>query len=82
MPIMKAKAADTPSDSRNTQIAAMAVLAESQLREAGVRVTQARVNVLGALLETRSAASHQDIRISRIASPAWTASRSIARSIA
>jgi Fur family ferric uptake transcriptional regulator len=37
-------------------------LAEAQLREAGVRVTQARVNVLGALLETRSAASHQDIQ--------------------
>ncbi|MBV8624782.1 MAG: transcriptional repressor [Herbaspirillum sp.] len=62
MPTMKAKAADHSTPSSTPQAAAMAVLAEAQLREAGLRVTQARVNVLGALLETRSAASHQDIQ--------------------
>ncbi|MBG7620876.1 transcriptional repressor [Herbaspirillum sp. AP02] len=62
MPTMKAKAADHSSASTSAQAATVTALAEAQLREAGVRVTQARVNVLGALLETRSAASHQDIQ--------------------
>jgi len=58
---MKAKSA--PHDHRHGATpASMQTLAEAQLRESGVRVTRARVNVLGALLETRSAASHQDIQ--------------------
>lgn len=55
MPTMKAKAADSSPASTAAQAATVTALAEAQLREAGVRVTQARVNVLGALLETRSA---------------------------
>ncbi|EIJ45367.1 Fe2+/Zn2+ uptake transcription regulator protein [Herbaspirillum sp. GW103] len=62
MPTMKAKAAVSAPASTAVQAATVTALAEAQLREAGVRVTQARVNVLGALLETRSAASHQDIQ--------------------
>lgn len=37
-------------------------LAETRLRTAAVRITAARVKVLAALLEARSAVSHQDIR--------------------
>jgi Fur family ferric uptake transcriptional regulator len=37
-------------------------LAEAQLRDAAVRVTAARIQVLAALLEARSAVSHQDIQ--------------------
>lgn len=37
-------------------------LAEAQLRDAAVRVTAARVTVLAALLDARSAVSHQDIQ--------------------
>jgi len=58
---MKAKAITHPA-SHDHSTASTQALAQAQLREAGVRVTQARVNVLGALLETRSAASHQDIQ--------------------
>lgn len=37
-------------------------LAELQLRQAAVRVTQARVSVMAMLLQARSAVSHQDIQ--------------------
>jgi Fur family ferric uptake transcriptional regulator len=36
--------------------------AESQLRDAGVRVTQARISVLDTLLKARNAMSHQDVQ--------------------
>ncbi|MGI4849193.1 MAG: Fur family transcriptional regulator [Janthinobacterium lividum] len=42
--------------------ASAAALAEARLREAGVRVTDARVKVLAALLEAPSASSHQDMQ--------------------
>jgi Fur family ferric uptake transcriptional regulator len=40
----------------------MQLLAQSQLREASVRITAARVKVLAALLGARSAVSHQDVQ--------------------
>lgn len=36
--------------------------AETQLRDAGVRVTQARISVLDTLLRARNAMSHQDVQ--------------------
>ncbi|MFL9924251.1 transcriptional repressor [Herbaspirillum lusitanum] len=60
---MKAKSAEpisTPGHKHDAPSAS--ALAEAQLRDAGVRVTQARINVLGSLLNARSAVSHQDIQ--------------------
>ncbi|MDY7576931.1 transcriptional repressor [Herbaspirillum sp. RTI4] len=37
-------------------------LAQAQLREAGVRATPARINVMASLLGARSAVSHQDLQ--------------------
>jgi len=42
--------------------AKVSALAELQLRDAAVRVTQARVSVMATLLQARSAVSHQDIQ--------------------
>src|SRR3712207_3455250 len=50
----------TPS--RRLNAARAATLAERQLREAAVRVTDARVRVLAALLGAPRACSHQDVQ--------------------
>lgn len=62
---MKSKPADTATTATLAlaQTPAKAhALAELQLRDAAVRVTQARVSVMSALLSARSAVSHQDIQ--------------------
>ncbi len=58
---MKSKADITANTLPHDPAAAQA-LAELQLRDASVRVTQARVSVMAALLNARSAVSHQDIQ--------------------
>ena len=59
---MKPKSA-TPSAHHHTHDPReVHALAEVQLRDAAVRVTQARVNVLATLIAARSAVSHQDIQ--------------------
>lgn len=60
---MKSKPADTAMPHASAHDPAQAqALAELQLRDASVRVTQARVSVMSALLRARSAVSHQDIQ--------------------
>src|SRR5450830_1089882 len=60
---MKSKPADTVTPIAHAHDPAKAqALAEVRLRDAAVRVTQARVSVMAALLEARSAVSHQDIQ--------------------
>jgi len=62
---MKAKldlVAKPRKQSGDTQHAQAQALAESQLREASVRITSARVKVLAALLGARCAFSHQDMQ--------------------
>lgn len=48
--------------SRRPASARAAALAEAQLRAAAVRVTDARVKVLAALLDAQRAVSHQDVQ--------------------
>ena len=56
---MTRKSADTP---RLHALPTAQAVAELQLREAQVRVTQARLSVMSMLLQARSAVSHQDIQ--------------------
>lgn len=59
----KARSPVAPSQRDTLPDAASATaLAESRLRDASVRVTDARVKVLAALLEASSASSHQDMQ--------------------
>lgn len=58
---LKAKPA-TGGTSRKFDEPRMAALAESQLRNASVRITAARVKVLAALLDAQRAFSHQDVQ--------------------
>lgn len=59
----KAKpAVASPQAIRQVEASGAAALAESQLRNASVRVTDARVKVLAALLEAGRAFSHQDVQ--------------------
>src|SRR5450830_1850267 len=60
---MKSKTADTAAPQNLAHDPAKAqALAEVQLRDAAVRVTQARVSVMASLLQARSAVSHQDLQ--------------------
>lgn len=60
---MKSKFAESAAPDVSDHAPAKAhALAEYQLRDASVRVTQARVNVMATLLSARSAVSHQDIQ--------------------
>jgi Fur family ferric uptake transcriptional regulator len=51
-----------PTKSLHALHLSTADLAESQLRTAGIRATQARVRVLGTLLAAKNAMSHQDVQ--------------------
>lgn len=51
-----------PSSSAHAKHPPHTDIAETQLRDAGVRVTQARISVLGTLLAARNAMSHQDVQ--------------------
>lgn len=51
-----------PPSSKRTLPAQSEQLANTQLREAGVRVTQARIQVLSALMQSPTAMSHQDLQ--------------------
>jgi Fur family transcriptional regulator, ferric uptake regulator len=57
----KPVATRTPASGKTTR-PDIAALAESQLRDASVRITVARVKVLAALLSAQRAFSHQDIQ--------------------
>jgi Fur family ferric uptake transcriptional regulator len=59
---MTIKTAPRKSVTANTDAGAARAYAELLLREASVRVTAARTKVLGTLLTTRTALSHQDIQ--------------------
>jgi Fur family ferric uptake transcriptional regulator len=60
---MKSKTAATAAPQAQAPDPAQAqALAELQLRDAAVRVTQARVSVMASLLQARSAVSHQDLQ--------------------
>lgn len=59
---MKSKSANAAASVAENEPAKTRALAQLQLRDAAVRVTQARVNVMAALLSARSALSHQDIQ--------------------
>lgn len=57
---IKAKPATHPQ--RRPATPEIAALAEAQLRQAAVRITEARVKVLAALLSARHAVSHQEVQ--------------------
>ncbi len=60
---MKAKSeAAGPHPSPKQEFEQVQALAEAQLRNASLRITIARVNVLAALLSARCACSHQDMQ--------------------
>jgi Fur family ferric uptake transcriptional regulator len=60
---IKAKpAAAVARRSRKPDVPETTTLAEAQLRDASVRITAARVNVLAALLGAQRALSHQDVQ--------------------
>lgn len=59
---IKTKPAASTRNSRKFDAPRMTALAESQLRNASVRITAARVNVLAMLLGAQRAFSHQDMQ--------------------
>lgn len=59
---LKAKLADGERPHRQPDVQRMATQAETQLRSASVRITDARVKVLSLLLSAQRALSHQEVQ--------------------